>query len=528
MWSSQAPPGIAGDCRGPLASGRVGTSAWFDDYLYARISEDEVGQEKGVTRQLADLRDLSVRRNGRVVGEWSDNDISAKNAAPRPDYDALIAAVAAPNPTGRQRRILTVHTSRLWRNRVERGAGIDALGKLGLIIVQLNGPELDLRSAQGRWMADMLGTTDTAESETKSERICDAARERAHEGRANGPVLYGWSRIYEYDSRGKVVGFRDEENHQEADVVREIVKRLLTGESIRAITDDLNRRKIPAPGAGQKRKHRAKGQTDDGTLWCKTSVKKVATRPANIGMRVYHRGRPDEALLPAAWPMIVDLDKHDRVVALLSAPERRTNGVARPGARHHLLTWGVGECGKCGGHLRVAPRGNRRYGLKMSYLCAADECLGRNQEAVDLMAHRYMVELLRRDDVADLLAGSQSKLKVALERVRVLRRKLDRAAEDYAEDRIDNDQLRIINDRVKPQLREAEAAASAYRPSPHVELVMSIAGPSAEQRWGQLDVNQRRAVMTALGVVVTILPARKGPGFDPASVRISRPQPDVS
>jgi DNA invertase Pin-like site-specific DNA recombinase len=494
----------------------------YEDYVYARISEDEVGLEKGVTSQLRNSRDLSVRRGGHIAGEFSDNDISALKGAPRPDFDRLMAAVAAPNPTGIQRRIVCVHTSRLWRNRVERAQGIDSLGKLGIIILCVNGPELDLRTASGRMVAGMLGETDTGESETKAERVYDAAKERAEEGRANGAVLYGWSRIYEYDRRGKVIGFRDEENHVEADIVREIVDRLLAGRSLAAVTEDLNRRGIPAPGTGHGRKRRAKGQADDGSRWGKTSVKKLAIRPANIGLRLYHRGRPDEALIPAAWPKIVDPDKHDRIVALLTDPKRVTE---RPGSRQHLLTWGVGECGVCEAHLRVAMKGNARHGRKQQlYVCEAKGCVGRNMEAVNRYVDHQMIALMQRPDAIDLLSGSSTKAGEALTRVKTLRARLDQAAQNYADEVIDDAQLRIITGRLKPQLQQAEAEAKAHRPSPHLELVMATVGGQAEQRWKALDINQRRAVMQAFGVRVVILPTRRrGPGFDPTTVRFLPP-----
>lgn len=490
----------------------------FEDYLYARISEDEIGLEKGTTRQLRECREFSERTGGRVVAEFFDNDISATKGAPRPDFERLMAALSTPNPTGIQRRIVCVHTSRLWRNRVERAEGIDYLGRLGLIIRPKNGPELNLTSAAGRMMAGMLGEFDTGESETKAERIFSAARERATEGRSNGAVLYGWQRQYEYDSRGKIVGFKDVEDKDQADIVREIVDRLLAGETLKAVTDDLNRRGVPAPRAGDRRKHRAKGQTEDGRLWGKTSVKKIAIRPANIALRVYHRGLPDEELLPAAWPKIVDADKHDRVVALLTDPQR---AFEKPGSRQHLLTWGIGECGVCEAHLRVAWRGNSKHGRKqLSYVCEAKGCVGRNEEAVDRRVNAVMVRLLSRPDVVGFLDGSASKQAEFLGKAEALRGRLNAAANDYAEGVITSAQMRIITAKVKPQIEAAEAAARQHQVSPHLSLVVQTVGEMAQQRWESYTVVQKRAIMEAFGVRVIIERTRRGPGFDPESVRV--------
>src|SRR5262249_38791858 len=158
-----------------------------------------------------------------------------------------------------------------------------------------------------------------------------------------------------YDRNGKAESFHDEINPDEADIVREVITRILRGDTLIAITQDLNLRGVLPPGANltMKRKRRAQGN-EDGTKWNKTSVKKLALRPANGGYR-QHRGKE----YPAAWPALVDEDKYRQVVKLLTAPER---SVKRDGARKHLLSWGIGECGVCGAVLRVAKRGNRQRG----------------------------------------------------------------------------------------------------------------------------------------------------------------------
>jgi site-specific DNA recombinase len=494
----------------------------YDDYLYARISEDDIGTEKGVNRQLRNGRQKSAGTGGRIVGEFYDNDISALNMAPRPQFEMLMAAVTAPNPERRQRRIICQHTSRVWRNRTERAHGIDTLGKAKIVVVPIDGPQLDLTTAAGRMVAGMLGEVDTGESETKGERIMDSARERAQEGRANGAVLYGWARVYQYDARGKVVGFEDVVNEAEAAVVREIVTRLLRGESVVGVTRNLNERGIPAPSAGDRRQKRALGQDENGTRWGRTSVTKIAIRPANIGMRIYHRGRDDEELMPAAWPRLIELADHDRVVALLSDPART---VERPGSRQHLLTWGIGKCGVCDGHLRMAKRGNQRYGRKhVLYLCAEHSCVGRDLERVDELVTEVMVKLLSQPDAAQLLAGSSPVAAQAMERASDLRRRLKAVAMQYADGLIEEDQLRIITGQLKPQLEEAKAVAAANRTSPFASAAESMMGEQAREHWAAGSVTQRRAAIKAFGVTVIIDKAlKRGPGFDPRTVRVTPP-----
>jgi len=155
--------------------------------LYARISEDPLGLERGVTRQLDDGRALIEARGWTPAGEFVDNDLSALSGKRRPQYEALMSAVDA----GQVDRVVTYMQSRLWRNRRERADAIERLRQKRVSVVCIKGPELDLSTATGRMLAGLLGEFDTHESEVKGERVARAALARAEAGQANGAVLYG-------------------------------------------------------------------------------------------------------------------------------------------------------------------------------------------------------------------------------------------------------------------------------------------------------------------------------------------------
>lgn len=496
----------------------------FRDAVYARISEDEAGIERGVQGQLEDGRELSARRGGMVVGEYSDNDISATDGDYRPGYETLTAAVRA----GEVDRIIVFHTSRIWRNRRERADGIQLLQQHRIALISVKGPELDMSSAASRMIAGILGEFDTGESELKAERVQRAALTRANEGRAHGRVAYGWRREYTYNPSGIRTGYRDVIDDAEAEVVREIVRRLLTGESLRSIQADLNERRVPAPGAGWRPKmtkggvrRRGFGQDEEGTLWGKTAIRKLALRPANISQRVYHRGRVDERILPAEWPPIIDPGDHAKVVALLNDP-RRTR--SRPGSRVWLLTYGsLGICGVCQGPLRVTRNGNAKYGKKqLLYVCAHRQCVGRNMESVDEYVSSCVTAILGRPDIAAALSGDAKRSMAALERAEALRARLATAAGEFADEKITADQLAIITAKLQVKIKAAELEARRTRPAAVATLVGEMIGNHAAEKWAKLDVNQRRAVLQALDMQVTILPVqRRGPGFDPSTVLVA-------
>ncbi|MEU1554332.1 recombinase family protein [Streptomyces scabiei] len=491
-------------------------------WIYARISDDPREQHRGVQRQLRDLREHAHSNEWTVAGEFTDNDISAHKDEDRPGYDDLMSAVLAAMPQvreeGKRGVILGLHPSRLWRRRVERAQAIEDLRQAKACVAFETGGFFDMTKATERSQLAQVGESDTLESEVKAERVAREALARAEEGRANGAVQYGWKRIYEYDRKGKVTGFRDELEPEQAEIVKEVINRLLTGETLFAITDDLNLRRVLPPGADlkMKRKKRAQGN-EDGTKWNKTSVKKLALRPANAGLRRYK-----DTTYPAAWPEIVPKERWEQVVALLTAPER---SVRRDGARKHLLSWGIGECGVCESVLRVAVRGNRQRGkLSQLYVCDSKRgCTGRSEEYTDAWVGAVVCARLSQPDALAVFGPDEERLERLRASVIALRTRLNEAADDYADGLITREQLRTVSAKLKVQIAEIEKEIEQATPKLDFDLIGGMMGRTlevAEAAWEALDVVQKRKVLEALNIRVRILPARGGPGFNPDYVEV--------
>ncbi|WP_280697915.1 recombinase family protein [Kitasatospora sp. GP82] len=494
---------------------------------YSRISEDPLDQRRGVKRQREDLRAHCDAEDWHLYAEFSDNDLSALSGDERPDYDRLMATAIELGPhaakAGKKVVVLAYHSSRLWRNRVERAQAIEDLRRVGAFVAFEAGGFYDLTKASQRSALAQAGENDTTESEVKGERVERAALERAQEGRANGNVLYGWRREYDYDKRGRIIGFNDVEDLEQAAIVREIVRRILAGESLIAITLDLNERNVSAPGAGQERKLRAHNQDEEGSRWGRTSVKKIALRKANIGIRV-HRG----AEYPAAWPALVTSEEHARVETLLA--DRASAGVS-PGQRKHMLSWTeVATCGECGSWLRVAKRGNRKRGrIAETYVCqAAKSCVGRNKEALDKHVENVVVAFLSNPGAADIFKPDETAAMAALELVAGLKARQAVAADDYADGLITREQLLRINQSLGQQISEAQAEVRRLTPAFDPTVFDGLVGSGARERWDALEVGQKTQVLEALQFRVTVLKvSRRGPGFDPASVEVERLRSDV-
>lgn len=488
--------------------------------IYCRISDDPRQKEAGVGRQKADGLDLSERRGWDVVGVFTDNDIQVlRPGAARPDFDRMMAAIAR----GEVTRIVAYGLARLVRNRRERAELIEFLARHRVSITLVKGGEIDLTSAAGRAVMGLLGEMDTMESEIKAERVARASLERAEEGRASAHVLYGWRREYVRTDTGAVLSWQDVPCERTAPVVARIVDELLERRSLREIANGLN-----ADGILPPRRHlrEVNGLEDRPALkvadrWQTSTVRKVALRPANVGVRMRDRQEFGEA----AWPAIVDREKHDRVVALLTDPGRTT---VKSGLRKHLLTYGIGVC--MNGHpLRVhaARRSNRpthtpqvMYACDTSHHGGGTACVGRNQAKVDALVTDVVVGRLSLPDAVDLLAREDTDAADARDRAAHARAKLAQLQDDHDEDAIDREQYLRGTKRWRAVLAEAETQSMRAVQGVDPALVGRLCGADARTVWDdELTISQRRALMIALGTVVTIGPSTtRGARFDPTAV----------
>lgn len=486
--------------------------------LYARISLDKTGEEIGVQRQLHDMRALAEARGFDVVAEITENDISASKGLHRPGFERVWQLVRG----GAVDHVVAWQSSRLMRSRKDRAEVIDAFGKHNVDVVAVKGPSLDLRSGYGRGLADMMTAFDSMEGEVKAERVSAAIADLARRGKAWGYCPYGW------DRQGRGVHAKQVINADEAAIVRELVDRLLAGEPLGELHRDMNERGVPAPGYAQwlkmppevREQREAKGRNLPTQRWANSAIRTLVVRDANIGVRRYRKKNGGGVEIPGDWPAIVDRVKHGRVVALLSSPERRSHSGPRPGARKHLLTSSIGQCGICKAPLRVARRNGRRD-QTIIYTCAGTKgCTGRMQEPVDDLVKQVVIGRLSKPDALDWLLGDDEEAKRLQDQVDELQGRLDAAAVSQAAGRITIRALELITAELQPQLEAAKRERDAALVDLDIEQLRPLAGPEADACWEAMTVNQRRAVLRTIRLeAVVLLPRTKhGPGFERETV----------
>lgn len=156
--------------------------------------------------------------------------------------------------------------------------------------------------------------------------------------------------------------------------------------------------------------------------------------------------------------------------------------------------------------------------LHPSYRCADRSCVSRNRRDVDDLVTKVILGRLSRSDAAGLLVPDRSdEARAAAEQAATLRARLDVAADDYADGKIDRRQLERITARLRPQINAAQARSRTVDDSP---LLAGLAGPDVSEVWAGLPLTRRRAVVDVL-VTVTIHRAAQGARtFDPDAVKI--------
>ncbi|WP_136053580.1 recombinase family protein [Microbacterium sp. K5D] len=467
----------------------------MDCVIYSRVSLDRTGEALAVARQEQECRALAERLGFNVVAVYSDNDISATSGKVRPCFETMLKA----NPTA----IIAWHQDRLLRLTRD----LERVIALNVPVYTVTAGTLDLTTPAGRAVARTVAAWSQYEGEQKATRQVSANVQRAVNGVHTGRVGYGYRR------EGTAVVLDD----TEAATIRAAVRRVLHGESLRAICKDLDARAIPTPGRGAQ--------------WNSTTLKQLLLRPSLAGLTV-HRGQV-VGRTPDLSPRVIDEDTHERLKAALTDPLRRTAPVGR--APKYLLG-GIARCGRptgalddegepllCGGVMvRAVGRKTttKTGGTKRqppSYVCSECYRVRRIQDLVDRVVEGIVVGRLEMPDAAQLFAtGDPVALQEARDSIEAIDARLANAADMFAAGTIDAAQLTRITERLRRDRAQAASALDAALPP---AIPADLVGANARPVWDGLSMDVKRAVVETL-VTVTILPSGSGTAFDPDTVQV--------
>jgi len=296
--------------------------------IYARISSDPDDTRLGVERQLADCRALAVRKGWVVVREYVDNDISASGAKRRPQYRQMLEDIK----TGDVDAVIVWADDRLHRQPKELEEFFEIIDAAGIKDLATVSGDMDLSTDDGKLKARILGAVAANESAKLTRRIRRKHEELAQTGKLSG----GGHRPY---------GFEDDRltiRLDEAQTIKELASRVLSGDSLRSMCRDLDERRL---------------STITGAPWTPHVLRRMLMSARISGQRE-HLG---EIVGPAEWPGIITPADTARLRSVLGDPRRRTNR----SPRRYLLA-GMLRCQLCGATLVARPKMDGRR----AYVCA--------------------------------------------------------------------------------------------------------------------------------------------------------------
>jgi len=308
--------------------------------LYIRVSTEEQariqdGSLVSQRKRLEEYVDGQNRRDadwGQIVDLYIDEGRSAKDMN-RPQFQRLLSDVRA----GRINLILSTELSRLSRSIRDFCEIWDLFKKHNANFITLR-EQFDTTSAAGEMMVFNLINFAQFERKQTAERISANWASRAKRGLWNGgSISLGFDRNPKNASELLV-------NKAEAKTVKKIFELFLKTGSVRKACLEL-----AAHGIFAKRFTNKHGVDKGGGHFTVTSLQRILTNKAYIGLREIDKSKGKTEVVKANWPAILDLELFNKAqdrLALNKNKYKPDEWKTYPFPLTELLV-----CGECGKHL---------------------------------------------------------------------------------------------------------------------------------------------------------------------------------
>jgi DNA invertase Pin-like site-specific DNA recombinase len=242
--------------------------------LYARLS---VTKEESVSiaRQLESCRAYAMARGWEVVGEFTDDGVSATANRPeeRRGWRSLLIEEGFD-------AVVIWKVDRLARRVLDFLHADETLQKRGAGLVAVDDP-IDMTSPQGRAFAVMLAVFGEMEAEAMRARVRAARAKLLHDGRwPGGGIPFGYLAADNPNGPGRVLA-------KDPDVIVWLIQAVtmaLGGVAINAIARWLTTQGAPLPG-------RRSGPNAKRGVWNRQTVDGLLRNPILAGMRPHNPGR---------------------------------------------------------------------------------------------------------------------------------------------------------------------------------------------------------------------------------------------
>lgn len=445
--------------------------------IYTRISSDEEGRGLGVERQEQLTREALARQGITDVSVIVENDVSAM-ARRRPGFEEVIRRVEA----GEVDVLAAYHLDRLVRRPLDLGRLTEALtvSPTPVRLITVASAEIDLDTASGRLVANLLTSVALNEVERAAERQKERHRQRAAKGWPPATPPVGYMKATTPDGEPTL-----EPDPQAAPAVVEMFKAFVAGATYQELGGLLTDRGV-RPARAER--------------WHINTLRNMLTSPTFIG----YNEREDLGRIRGNWQPIIDETLFAQAAVEMA---RRTPDRRQPGT----LKWpwsGWPTCGECGGRLYGTQGGGGRHlkcvelgGVQVSI---SERKLERFLEPFAPLAADIVRSLLEGplDDDADDDAGDSPE-----EQRELLERRRSEAARMFARGELSVETFGEVVDEIERQL----AALGAPTPlvDPKIEALSDALGDPGCW-WREATAEQRRALVSAVLKTVVVNSSRSG------------------
>lgn len=452
---------------------------------YGRISLDRDGQAESIERQLSACETLISSRGWDLGPTFTDRDISAYKRVARPGLEAALAAARA----GEFGALVVWKLDRLSRRFTDLGPILRTLEESNVVLVSCV-EQIDTSTPVGSALVGFLIAQAEQESRNTSVRVqlAESAAAKRGEPHTGGSRCFGYTRAMEIVPT-------------EAEAGREVVARVIAGESVRSCALDLNERGM---------------LTTTGKPWSIGSLARWIRSPRVAGLRGHHGSE-----VRGTWEPIIDDEA--RLAAARAIAERGRRGVSTKPA--HLLT-GLIYCGVCGHHLRYLHRVDKKY---TSYAClkapGSPNCGKIAATATGLEAY-VVSELLDFLSLAELAPMPDDRKAGALQRALDddQAAMLELTRERFITRTVDAETFETVRVELQGRIAAATATLDAWERATEARVTILRPGdrPSLEAWWQSHGLADQRVVLGHAVEWVKVLPATsRGNRFDGrARVRI--------
>lgn len=431
---------------------------------YLRISSDPQDERLGVERQRADVQQLAEHLGVSLTAVFEDNDVSAYTTR---KADSAWAKVLTTIQQERPEYLLVYRQDRIGR-RLADIEGLDELcRRTGTKVHAAQGGDVFANPA---W--PMLAAVAKMESQNTSARVRRANEARLSKGLSTG----GGQRPY---------GFRKDRvhlNHPEVLVLRDVARRVISGESLYSIANSLNELEVrTTTGRGK---------------WRVPVLRHMLHNPRYVGENT-HLGK---VVGPAAWEAVFDRPTWEALQAALPRVQQAPHG-----KKAKSLLTGLLRCGRC--HTPMVSSG---WTERQAYRCnmSVGGCgkVTRNRAILDAYVSSALLEHFSNDVLRSERIGARRALRRTSRAYDEIGWSIEAARVAFTEDRLDSedfypiyDDLRRKRNALRRQLAEARTRDEAAKQA-----------GAAKAQWDAWSLEQKRMWIRQRVAAVVVYPPGQG------------------